>query len=94
MAEEPAKPNPFEGVFGFLDGMGGVATRLGGIVDTSANAAEDIARGRAAIEDQQLDRARQELDLTLTLAGFNRKDNQMQMWVIGAAAVALILILR
>lgn len=85
-------PNGWGGVWGFFDGLGGTVDRLGGIVNTVADGAEDVARGRAAIADQQADERERELDLALTLAGFERKDNQLQMWVIGAAAVALVVI--
>ena len=81
------------GVWGFMDGISGVATRLGGIVNTVADGAEDVARGRAAIDNQQKDEQQREIDQALEIAGFERKDNVTQMWVIGAAAVALILIL-
>lgn len=83
-------PKGFEGVFGFLDGLGGVAGRLGGIVDTGADAAEDIARGKGALANQQQDQSQRDLDQLLELRGFNRQDNVTQMWVIGAAAVAVI----
>lgn len=89
---EDTAPDGFEGAWGFLDGLGGIAGRLGGIVDTGANAAEDIARGRGAMDDQRLNKSQQELDQLLQLRGFNRTDNVTQMWVIGAAAVAVILL--
>lgn len=85
-------PSGWGGVFGFLDGVGGVADRLGGIVDTGADAAEDIARGKAAIADQQLDKDQRELDMALQLAGFDRGDN-IQLYWAGAAVAALVLFL-
>lgn len=86
-------PNGWGGVWGVLDGFGGVADRLGGIVNTVADGAEDVARGRDAIDKQRSEKKQRELDQALQLAGFDRKDNLTQMWVIGAAAVALILIM-
>lgn len=87
-----AVPSGWTGVWGFMDGLGGAVDRLGGIVNTVADGAEDVARGRDAIAAQRDADAQRDLDLALQLAGFDRGDNETQMWVIGAAAVALIVI--
>lgn len=87
-------PKGFEGVFNTIDGVGGVANRLAGIVDTAANGAEDIARGKAAISNQRYDAQERELGLALRLAGFNRGDNKLTIVAVAAAAVALILMMK
>lgn len=97
MADEttaPASaPGPgWEKVFGFIDGVGGVADRVAGIVDTTADAAEDVARGRAAISQQAQARQQADLDMALQLQGFERGDNRLMIFAVGAAAVAVIVL--
>lgn len=91
---QPAAPNETWGkVWGFFDGLGGVADRVGGIVDTVADGAEDVARGRAAIHEEQQNRQQRDIDMALQLAGFERGDNRLMIVAVGAAAVALIFLL-
>lgn len=87
-------PAGWAGVWGFVDGLGGAADRLGGIIDTAADAAEDVARGRGAIADQQQTKQSRDIDMMLQMRAFRRGDNRVQMLVIAAAAVALVLILK
>lgn len=91
----PAKaPEGFAKVFGFLDGVGGAAQRVGGIVDIVADGAEDVARGRAAVQNQRLDTQERELGMALRLQGFERGDNKLTILAVAAAAVALIVLMK
>jgi hypothetical protein len=93
-AAPAATPNGWAGVWGFLDGAGGAVSRLGGIVNTVSDGAEDIARGRRAIHEEQQDRQERELGLALRLAGFERGDNKLTIFAVAAAAVAVIVLMR
>lgn len=90
----PAGSGVWGTVNGFLDGAGGAATRLGGIVNTVADGAEDVARGRRAIHEERLDVQERELGMALRLAGFNRGDNKLTIFAVAAAAVAVIVLMR
>lgn len=92
----PAKAptSGFASVWGFLDGVGGAAQRVGGIVDVVADGAEDVARGRAAVQNQRLDTQERELGLALRLQGFERGDNKLTILAVTAAAVALIVLMK
>lgn len=79
---------------GWLGGLSDATDTVGGIVNTVADGAEDIARGKAAIANQQLDKQEREQSMALQLAGFARGDNVQLYYVIGAAAVALILLMK
>lgn len=79
-------------VNGFLDGLGGATDRIGGIVNTVADGAEDVARGRAALHEERQAQRQSELDMTLQLAGFERGDNLKLYWVVGAVAAAVIIL--
>lgn len=81
-------------VNGFLDGLGGAVGAVGGIVDTGADIAEDVARGKAAISNQNLDKQSREIDLALRMQGFQRGDNKLVILAVAAAAVALIMLSR
>jgi hypothetical protein len=95
MAETAAAtPSGWAGVWGFLDGVGGAADRLGGIVNTVADGAEDVARGRAAIHEEQQNRQQRDLDMALQLAGFERGDNKLMILAVAVAAVAVIVLMR
>lgn len=87
-------PKGFEKVWGFIDGVGGAAERVGGIVDVVADGAENVARGKAAIANQRLDKQERELGLALRLAGFERGDNKLTILAVAAAAVAVIVLMR
>lgn len=87
-------PKGFEKVWAVFDGIGGAAERVGGIVDVVADGAEDVARGKAAIAKQRLDKQERELGLALRLAGFERGDNKLTILAVAAAAVAVIVLMR
>lgn len=88
-------PTPqFGKVWGFLDGVGGAAQRIGGVVDLVADGAEDVARGRGALDTQRADAADRELSTALRLAAFERGDNKLQIIAIAAAAVAVIMLIK
>lgn len=89
MAEQPTG---WDRVTGFFTGVGTVTNQIAGIVDSGANMAEDVARGRGAIADQRLDVEERELSMALDLAQWQRGDNLSLYWVVGAAAVALVAI--
>lgn len=89
-----AKTTGWAAVNGWLGGLSDATDTVGGIVNTVADGAEDVARGKAAIADQQLDKAEREQDIALQLAGFARGDNVQLYYVIGAAAVAVILLMK
>lgn len=87
-------PKGFAEVWGALDGLGGAAARVGGIVDIAADAREDIARGRAAVATQRADEADRALSTMLRLQAFERGDNKLVIGAVAAAAVALILLIK
>ncbi len=80
-------------VTGFFDGLGRVADSVGGIVDTGADIAEDIARGRLALHEEQRLQEQHDLDLFLRREGFQRGDNRLQIIAFTVAGLALVLIL-
>lgn len=102
MADNPPVPAPapapapagFRGAFDFFDGVAGIAGRVGGIVDTAANAAEDVARGKSAIANQRQDKRDRQLTTALRLKSFDRGDNKIQIFAVAAAAVAVIVLMR
>lgn len=94
MATATARPTGWAAVNGWLGGLADATETVGGIVDTVADGAEDIARGKAAISNQMLDKQQREQDMALQLAGFARGDNVQLYYVIGAAAVAVILLMK
>lgn len=87
-------PKGFEKVWNFADGVGGLVERVGGVVDLVADGAEDVARGKAAISNQRLDKQERELGLALRLKGFERGDNKLTIVAVAAAAVALIVLMK
>lgn len=93
-AAAPTGTGVWAQVNGFLDGAGGAASRLGGIVNTVADGAEDVARGRRAVHEERLDVQERELGMALRLAGFNRGDNKLTILAVAAAAVAVIVLMR
>lgn len=89
-----APTSGFAKVWGTLDGIGGAAQRVGGIVDIFADGQEDIARGRGAIATQRADQADRDLSTALRLAAFERGDNKLTILAVAAASVAVIMLLR
>jgi len=85
--------NFMSGVQGFLTGLAGVANTVGGIVDTGANAAEDIARGKGALADQKLDVKEREQDMWLKQTKVERGDNVVLYWAIAFAAVLGVVVI-
>lgn len=86
---------------GFLDTIGGIFDGVADVVDTvsdisdsGADIAEDVARGRGAIHDEQFDHESGDLNLRLRKNGHERGDNVQLYYVIGIAAVALIFLMR
>lgn len=85
----------FDGVLGFFDGISSVANSIGRTVGIVADGAEDVARGRDAIDEQQYLAASRNQDLALDMFKTERGDNVQLMWVGGAiAAAALVLLLK
>lgn len=80
-------------VTGVVDAVGRTAESVGGIVNTGADIAEDIARGRNAIHEEQRKQEAFDLQQWLSREGFKRGDNRIQMLVIGLGALALVLVL-
>lgn len=93
-APAAAPATGFEKVLGTINGLNQVASGIGGIVDTTANAAEDIARGKAAMSNQRLDKEDRELSIALRAQAFERGDNKLIIMAVAASAVALILLTR
>lgn len=92
-APAPVQPG-FEKVVGALNGLNQVAGGVAGLIDTGANAAEDIARGKAAVANQRLDVADREMSLALRMQQFQRGDNKLVILAVAASAVALIMLTR
>lgn len=85
--------NFLSGVQGFLTGLAGVTNTVGGIIDTGANAAEDIARGKGALADQKLDVKEREQDMWLKQTKVERGDNVVLYWAIAFAAVLGVVVI-
>lgn len=85
--------NILSGLQGFLTGLAGVTNTVGGILDTSANAAEDIARGKGALADQKLDVKEREQDMWLKQTKVQRGDNVVMYWAIAFAAVLGVVVI-
>lgn len=84
----------FQKVLGFLDGVGQVADGVAGIVDTGADMAESVARGRGAISEEQRADEAFDLDQYLSLEEFKRGDNRLKIIAFAAAAVAVIVLFK
>ena len=85
----------FDGILGFADGISSVFNSIGRTVGVIADGAEDIARGRAAIDNQMQDRDERDQDLALEMFTTERGDNVQLYWVGGGVAVlVLILVLK
>lgn len=95
-----ARPNGItsglDQVTGILDAIGRGAESLGGIVDTGADIAEDVARGRNAIHEEQRRQEAADLDLWLRRSEFQRGDNKLKIgaWALGAVALVAILVFK
>lgn len=78
----------------FFEGLSGVTDQIGGIVDTGANIAEDIARGKAAIADEQLDKEERRQAMFLDKLKVTRQDNVQLYWAlafVGVLGVVLVI---
>ncbi|QYZ71225.1 hypothetical protein [Neotabrizicola shimadae] len=89
----------WDGIFGFLDGLGGVAERVNNFSDDAAGVAENLARGRAALANQRadkrgrdLDLAEQRQDIQLEAVKVERGDNRELYWA-GAFVAGLVILL-
>lgn len=74
-------------VQGFFNGLVGVTNSIGSIVDTGANMAEDIARGKSAIATEQFEKQEREQDLFIDLMKAERGDNIQLYWAAAFVAV-------
>lgn len=83
----------WQAIQGFFNGLAGVTNTVGGIVDTGANMAEDFARGKGAIADQQLDKAEREQDMFLARLKVDRGDNVQLYWAGAFVAVLAVVLL-
>ena len=81
-----------DGLLGFFDGVSGVANSAARTVGSITDISEDITAARRARNDERLDREAREQALLRDMAGFQRGDNVKLYWVIGAAAVAMVVL--
>lgn len=84
----------WDGVTGFLDGMAGATDSLGKIVSSGTDIRDDLTMSDMLATKARLEREEGEQDLLLEMAGFQRGDNLKLYYVAGAAAVALVLLMR
>lgn len=90
-----AKGEGWAKVQGFFDGLVGVTNSVGSIVDTGANMAEDIARGKSAIATEQFEKREREQNLFLDMLKTERGDNIQLYWAAAFVAVlGVVLIAR
>lgn len=80
-------------VNGFFKGLAGVTDTVGEIIDTGADAAEDIARGAAAINDERLDREERQQAMFLKSLTTVRGDNVQLYWAGAFVAVLAVILL-
>lgn len=77
-------------VTGVLDAIGRGVESVGGIVSTGADIAEDVARGRNAIHEEQRQQEAHDLQIWLSRKGFERGDNKLTIAAYAAVAVAVV----
>ncbi len=89
-----AGTNPFwEKAGGFFQGLAGVTSTIGGIFDTGADIAEDIARGKGALADQKNKDDAEEQDLFLDRVKVMRQDNVQLYWAGAFVAILGVILL-
>lgn len=81
-------------VFGFLDGVGGVADRLGGITDTAADISQNLTDAKRAPWELRRDKEAFDQQQFLDKLKVKRGDNRVLYLTAAAGAVALVLVLR
>lgn len=80
-------------VNGFFEGLAGVTNTIGGIFDTTANIAEDIARGKDALADQRNENADKKQARFLDRLKVMRQDNVQLYWAGAFVAVLGVVLL-
>lgn len=97
----PVKPDEykksrgkFDGILGFFDGLGSTVNSFSRTTGSLADASENVSRGIGVHDDRQLDRQERELDMQLKMLTTKRGDNTKLYLTAGAAAVALIVIMK
>jgi hypothetical protein len=83
-----------DGVLGFFDGVSSLANSVGRTVGTVADTRAAWAGGQAAVDDTILSREEREQGILLTAAGFERGDNVQMYYVVGAVALALVVLYK
>jgi hypothetical protein len=83
-----------DGPIGFIDGIASIAGAAGHVTSEVADIREDLARGQTAADDVRLSRKSEEQSLLLKLEQFARGDNLKQYYVVGAVAVAAIVLFK
>jgi len=84
---------PNNGLQGILDGISSAMNSVEGITESGSGIAQNIADGKRAEWEVRRDKQAFDQDQFLELLKTERGDNIKQYWVVGAAAVALILIM-
>lgn len=86
-------PSGWSKVFGFFDGVTGVADRVTGLTENYRDIATNVTDGRRSIWDLKRDKEEFDQDQLLEKATTLRGDNKTQLYVIGAVALAAVVLL-
>lgn len=84
----------WKGIFGFLDGVRGVTDRVEGIAGDGAGIAGKIADGKRSLWELRRDKDAFEQRQFLDLLKVNRGDNVKLYYVAGAAALAIVVLMK
>lgn len=84
----------FDGAIGFVDGIAGVVGGIGNITTGAADIREELARGQSAADKARLDREQREQAILLENFKVKRGDNVQLYYVLGAAALAVVVLMK
>ena len=85
-------PDTFKGVFGFLDGVGGITRRAGDIIEDVTDISDDVVGARRTVFDLKRDKEEFEQDQQLEKFKILRGDNVQLYYVLGVVGVAVVLL--
>ncbi len=88
------KRGSLDGLLGVFDGISSIANSGARTVGSIADARAAWAQGQSAADQPQFDRETHEQDLLLEAAGHERGDNVQMYYVLGAIAVAVIVLFK
>lgn len=87
-------PSGWGGIWSFLDGLGGAGDRLEGIADSAGNIAQTYADADRAMWEVRNDQRDADFQRDMQELKTMRGDNRVMIYAAGAAAVALIFLMR